>query len=54
MIEAKDIFLKAIDYWVHNNISFPDSFLISFAENYQADLISFDQKMNKLKNEIKS
>lgn len=45
-VESKEIFLKAIDHWSNKNISFPDAFLISAAENIQAELYSFDRKLN--------
>lgn len=44
-VESKEIFLKAIDRWADKNISFPDAYLISAAENLQAEFYSFDRKL---------
>ena len=49
-IEEKTIFLKALDLWFSKNISFPDAFLISFCDEKNGELFTFDNKLNKLAN----
>lgn len=47
-INDQTIFLKALDLWVTKNISFSDAFLISFCEENNGELFTFDKKLNKL------
>ncbi|OGG17402.1 hypothetical protein A3D78_05980 [Candidatus Gottesmanbacteria bacterium RIFCSPHIGHO2_02_FULL_39_14] len=53
IIEKRAIFLKALEFWLSNNISFPDAFLISFCEEVNGELFSFDKKLNKLNSRLK-
>src|SRR3990170_1726880 len=46
-IIERSVFLKALEIWSLQNISFPDAFIISFSEVNQADIFSFDKKLNK-------
>ena len=47
-INDKSIFLKALDLWFSKNISFPDAFLISYCDENNGELFTFDKKLNKL------
>ncbi|OGG02028.1 hypothetical protein A2W14_06330 [Candidatus Gottesmanbacteria bacterium RBG_16_37_8] len=47
-IEDRVLFLKALDLWLANNISFPDAFLTYYCEEHHGELFSFDTKLNKL------
>lgn len=44
-IADKDVFTDAVGLYVQNNLSFPDSFLISFTKQQMADIFSFDKEM---------
>ena len=46
-IIERSVFLKELEIWSLQNISFPDAFIISFSEVNQADIFSFDKKLNK-------
>ncbi len=48
VVESRDIFQKAILFYVENNVSFVDSFLLSYSERVNAKLFTFDQKLKKL------
>ncbi len=46
-IEDKNVFEDAVVLYDQKNISFPDSFLISFTKQNNADIFSFDKEMKK-------
>ncbi len=48
VIESRDIFQKALFFYYENNISFVDCFLLSKAEQEEAELFTFDKNLNKL------
>ena len=47
-IDERAVFLKALDLWITKNISLPDAFLISYCEENNGEIFSFDKKLNKL------
>jgi predicted nucleic-acid-binding protein len=48
-IQDKDIFGKALERYSKYNLSLPDCFLRSAAEKENAELFTFDKKLEKLK-----
>src|SRR5690348_15486517 len=49
-ILQKEILKKAINIWSKENISLTDSFLMSFTEEENASLFTFDKKLSKIIN----
>lgn len=47
-VESRDIFQKAVLFYIENNISLVDCFLLSYSERANAELFTFDQKLKKL------
>ncbi len=48
-IESREIFIPALNFYKNMTISFVDSFLYCKSQIEQAELFTFDQKLQKLK-----
>jgi len=51
-IQDKSIFIRAIEIFKKENISLADCFIASFAEKKQAELFTFDKKLQKISKEV--
>lgn len=48
-VESREDFIYALTLYSANSIDFVDCFLVAKAQNLNADLFTFDQKLKKLK-----